>query len=430
LRVLLLGASGLIGTAVAARLAAAGHDVTALVRARNTASRRLPVSRFIHADLARLTRIDDWRPHLAGHDAVVNCAGVLQGGGGDSPATVHRDAPSALWQACRLADVRRVIQVSAIGVDRGGMTSFSTTKAEGDAALAATDLDWVILRPSVVVGRPAYGGSALFRGLAALPWLPVPPATGLLDIVQLDDVAETVVRLLVPGAPARVALELAGPDRLSFPEVIALYRRWLGWRPAREVRLPAWLLAIGWRLGDLAGRLGWRAPMRSTARRELERGATGDNRTWVRLTGIEPRGLAAALAAEPASVQERWFARIYWLKPVALVGFAAFWIATGLNALGPGWDRAVASMRATDAAAWAEATVLLGALFDLAVGALILVRRTARLALLIAFVATLFYLLFGTFLMPSLWSDPLGPLVKIVPILILNLFCLATLDDR
>ena len=33
----------------------------------------------------------------------------------------------------------------------------------------ARDLEWVVLRPSVVVGRQAYGGSALFRGLAALP---------------------------------------------------------------------------------------------------------------------------------------------------------------------------------------------------------------------------------------------------------------------
>jgi hypothetical protein len=32
--------------------------------------------------------------------------------------------------------------------------------------------------------------------------------------------------------------------------------------------------------------------------------------------------------------------------------------------------------------------------------------------------------------MPSLWADPLGPLMKVVPILALNLLCLAILDDR
>jgi hypothetical protein len=47
------------------------------------------------------------------------------------------------------------------------VSSFSETKGAGDAALAASSLEWFILRPSVVIGRPAYGGSALIRGLAA-----------------------------------------------------------------------------------------------------------------------------------------------------------------------------------------------------------------------------------------------------------------------
>ena len=92
----------------------------------------------------------------------------------------------------------------------------------------ASDLDWIILRPSVVVGRPAYGGSALFRGLASLPVLPVMPNTGLLQVVQLDDVADTVLFFLAPGAPTRLALDLAGPEQLPFTEVVRKYRRWLG----------------------------------------------------------------------------------------------------------------------------------------------------------------------------------------------------------
>jgi uncharacterized protein YbjT (DUF2867 family) len=45
-----------------------------------------------------------------------------------------------------------VIHFSAVGVDRGARSSFSASKAAGDADLQARDLDWVILRPSVVSG--------------------------------------------------------------------------------------------------------------------------------------------------------------------------------------------------------------------------------------------------------------------------------------
>ena len=430
MHILLLGATGLIGSAVAARLRADGHDVTGIARTLDSVARRVPVVRWIEIDLRSMTAPENWLPHLAGIEAVVNCAGALQDNVRDSVATVHRDAPAALWRACEQARVSRVIQLSAIGVDRGGVTHFSRTKAQGDAALEASALDWVILRPSVVVGRPAYGGSALFRALASLPLLPRIPDAGPIDVVQLDDVAETVARLVAPGAPSRIALELAGPERLSFAEIVAAYRRWLGWRPAREVRLPSFLLALAWKAGDAIAWLGWRPPVRSTARRELVRGAIGDRATWTRLTGIEPQVLGEALSANPASVQERWFARLFLLKPLAIGIFATFWLVTGLVSLGPGWDRAVEMMRATAAGRWAEPAVAGGALLDLAIGVAMLFRRTVRLALLAALATTILYLLLGTWLGPRLWADPLGPMMKVWPILVFNLLCLAILDDR
>ena len=430
LAILLIGATGLIGSAVAARLARDGAEVVGVARSLGPEARRLPVARWVELDLRNVRGPDDWLPHLAGIDAVVNCAGALQDSGRDSTAAVHRVAPAALWRACEEAGVRRVIQLSAMGVDRGAASRFSATKAEGDAALEASGLDWVILRPSVVVGRQAYGGSALFRGVAALPVLPRTPEAGPLDIVQLDDVAETVARMLAPGAPSRVALELAGRDRLSFEEVVGAYRRWLGWRPARLISTPGWMMGAAYRIGDAIAWLGWRPPIRTTARREIKRGAVGDGGEWTRLTGIAPRPLAAALAAEPASVQERWFARLYFLKPLAIGVFALFWLMTGLVSLGPGYERAVAVMRSTDAAAVAELSTIAGGVVDIVVAALILWRPTAKLGLILALFVSLFYVAAGTLLIPALWADPLGPMMKIWPILALNLVCLAILDER
>ena len=430
MRVLVLGATGLIGSAVTARLVAAGHDVVGLTRARDSAARRLPVSRWIVADLRSLRGPEDWLPHLEGIDAVVNCAGALQDSVRDSTAKVHRDAPAALWRACERAGVRRVIQMSAIGVDRGGVTQFSRTKQAGDEALEASTLDWVILRPSVVVGRQAYGGSALFRGLASLPVMPRIADAGPLDVVQLDDVAETVARLLRPGAASWVALELAGPERLSFEDVVGTFRNWLGWRPARRIWVPGLVMALMWRLGDLAAWFGWRPPVRSTARRELVRGAIGDNSAWRAAIGIQPTPLAAALAAEPASVQERWFARLYLLKPIAFATFILFWLLTGVVSLGPGYDWAVDIMKASPAAPIAELVVIAGSIADLVVAGLILFRRTARIGLILGVLVTLAYIVSGTLLRPDLWLDPLGPLMKVCPILALNLILLAILDER
>jgi uncharacterized protein YbjT (DUF2867 family) len=111
-------------------------------------------------------------PHLAGIHAVVNCAGVLQDSSRDCTAAVHTAAPAALYLACEHHNIRRIIHFSAINVEKSALSDFSRTKQEIEQHLQDSALELIILRPSVVVGRAAYGGSALFRGLASLPVLP------------------------------------------------------------------------------------------------------------------------------------------------------------------------------------------------------------------------------------------------------------------
>jgi uncharacterized protein YbjT (DUF2867 family) len=86
--------------------------------------------------------------------------------------------------------------------------------------------------------------------------------------VHLDDVVESVVRFLRPEAPARVAMDLVGPHRMSFSEVVQLIRRWLRWRRAPTVAIPTFSASLIYRLGDLANALGWRTPITTTAQAE------------------------------------------------------------------------------------------------------------------------------------------------------------------
>ncbi|WP_342642156.1 SDR family oxidoreductase [Rhodoligotrophos ferricapiens] len=428
MKVLVTGASGLIGGAVCARLAADGHEIIAAVRNPN-APLSMAISRVSVVDMARAVTTEDWRGHLAGIDAVVNCVGVLQ----DSPredVTVHATGAEALFKACAQYGIRRLIHFSAIGVDRGTVSPFSESKLRGDEALMALDLDWVILRPSVVLGQPVFGASALFRGLAGLPVVPMMGGTGELQVVQLDQVTETVARLIGPEAPARIVLELVGPERLTMAQIVALYRRWLGWPLARVWRLPDAVGSMLYWLGDQAAKLGWRPPMRSTAQKEVLRGAIGSSDAWTSTTGIAPQGLAAALRETPASVQERWFAKLYFLKALLFVVASLFWIGTGVISLTVGYEIGADLMRRAGAGILAGPSVIAGAIADILVGGAIAYRPYARLGLYAAIGLSLFYAVAGTILLPELWAEPLGPLMKIWPILVLHMVGLAILDER
>lgn len=110
MRVIVTGATGLVGSALCAKLRIEGHDV-------NPVSRHVPRAcpAAVLRDMAFATSADDWTPHLRGIDAVVNCAGVLQDSPGEDTRRVHHAGVVALFRACEQAGIRRVIHFSAIG---------------------------------------------------------------------------------------------------------------------------------------------------------------------------------------------------------------------------------------------------------------------------------------------------------------------------
>lgn len=427
MRILVNGATGLIGSAVCARLFADGHEVVAAMRKQGP--KPISGASCVVIDMASANTAD-WTRHLRDIDAVVNCAGTFQDGPRESTAATHSTGADVLFGACEQVGIRRVIHFSAIGVDREQPSNFSATKYQGDKMLKARDLDWVILRPSVVLGRGAFGGSALFRGLAALPVVPLMSGTGLLQVVQLDDITETVSQLVRSSAPKQIELELAAPEALSMEEVIAHYRAWMGWKPARRWVVPGWMQPMLFGLGDFAGRLGWRPALRGTAAKEIGRGAGGDPEPWSKLTGIRPLSLSRALAAQPANVQDRWFAKLFFLKPVIFVTIAVFWISTGIISLTTGYRIGVDLMLRAGTGILAGPGVIAGAIADLIIGLAIAWRPTTKLGLYGAIALSCFYIVAGSVLLPELWNEPLGPLLKIWPILALHFVALAVLDER
>ncbi len=241
-----------------------------------------------------------------------------------------------LFAACARAGVRRVILISAVGVGSDEDTRFARSKHAAEEAMKGEDLDWVILRPSLVVGHSVYGGMAFVRALAAMPFvLPLARESATFQPVQVSEVAAAVSFFLRPDAPVRRTVEIAGPQRLTLAQIVAHYRRWLGLPAAKLVRLPLIAASLVSRLGDAVSLLGWRPPLRTTALRQLSRALARDPAEWTRITGIAPTRLDTALALEPASVQDRWFARLYLLKSLVIAVLSLFWIVSGVIGLGP-----------------------------------------------------------------------------------------------
>lgn len=429
MKVLVLGASGFIGSAVAAHLRAAGHAVIAGARRPEAARRLAPAFTWIAADFARLKTPKAWKPLLEGVEAVVNCVGALQDGAGENLALAHETGPRALIAACEAAGVRRLIQVSAVGVEAD--TAYARSKSATETIVRESALEWVILRPSLVIGRAAYGGTALMRGLAALPFaIPLIGGGQRFRPVALDDLADAVVRLADPAAPGRLTLDIAGPEPLTLAEVLVALRGWLGLPPAPVIRVPR---AMAWpvvKLGDLLGWLGWPSSLRTTSLRQMDFYVEGESIPWVAATGVEPATLGQWLSDHPATSADRWQAKLYFVRPLSIAVLSAFWLLTGLISLGPGYYAAIAVLEQGGFGPWSSLVEQGGAAFDIAMGLALLRRGWTGVIATCMCVATAGYLIAGTLSLPQLWADPLGPWLKVIPMMALCLFVAATGDRR
>ncbi|MFN7164165.1 MAG: DoxX-like family protein, partial [Hyphomonas sp.] len=209
--------------------------------------------------------------------------------------------------------------------------------------------------------------------------------------------------------------DLVAPGTVTLEQLILSVRRWLGFpAPAVVIHVPGFVGNATAHLGDLAGWLGWRPALRTTSIRVLKTGVTGDAAVWTALTGQHLRPLAQSLQDLPSTVQERTYARAALLFPMLLLLLSGFWIASGVI----GWlerEAAAEVLAGIVPSGMAQTLVAGGSFADILIGAGLLLRPVTRPAALAALGLSLAYLVSGTILTPHLWSDPLGPLVKIFP---------------
>jgi uncharacterized protein YbjT (DUF2867 family) len=430
MRILILGGYGFIGAEIMRAADAAGFECVGLGRSVETGRRLVPGAEWIGADMSALDGADKWAPHLSGIDAIVNAAGALQDGARDNLAGVHHHSISALVDAAAGMNVKRFIQISAPGANVNASTAFMRTKAAGDAVVRASKLDWVIFKPGLVIGRGAYGGTALLRMLAGMPAIsPLVAAGARVQTVSIDDLAAAVITALRCEIPMRRDYDLVEDEPHALREIVRGFRRQLGFAPARvEMDLPQCTARPVGMLADVAGRLGWRSALRSTALKVMAENVLADPAPWRAVSGKALKSFDETIKSISSGAQERLFARAQLALPLMILTLAAFWFASGVIALFQ-TERA-AELLPDVGTGVAVAMVVAGAFIDIAVGAALVWRATARMASVASVLVGVFYLVAGTLLAPQLWADPLGAYVKVLPAIALGAAVAALLEER
>jgi nucleoside-diphosphate-sugar epimerase len=193
--VAIAGAHGKIALRLARLLSAEGDRVIGLIRnpdhvADVTQAGASPVL----CDLEQAS-VEEITGAIDGADAVVFAAGAGPGSGADRKLSMDRDGAIKLLRAATAAGAPRYLVVSSSGAENPPsgdevVEVYLRAKAEADAAIAASDRDWTIVRPGGLTDDAGTGNvridAAPFRGS-----------------VPRDDVASVLARLLADSRSAR-----------------------------------------------------------------------------------------------------------------------------------------------------------------------------------------------------------------------------------
>ncbi len=232
-RVLVTGASGFIGSALAPALAAAGLSV------RIASRRSCPDGEVVEAvRVGELGGGHDWSRALAGVDAVVHLAGPAH-----ARASEHAlraaivDGTEALAEQAVSAGVERFVFMSSIKAGEGRADGYGGAKrAAEDAVLAHAGLRPVALRPPLVFAANAKANFARLLRIADTP-LPLPFAgiDNKRSLISLPSLVAAIAAVLRAPEGRSGVFDVADDPPLSTPEIVAALRRGLG-RPERQFR--------------------------------------------------------------------------------------------------------------------------------------------------------------------------------------------------
>ncbi len=231
--ILVVGASGRLGSRVVRTLAERGIPVRAASR---DLSRIEPLrqggAEIVAADLRRPESL---QKALVGIDRVVAAAHAFNNVGDNTPATVDDAGHRSLIEAARVAGVRHFVFTSAYGAAHDHPVDFFRIKARTEQRLLASGLSYTILRPTAFMEFWAalVGDPIVERGRATIFGRGKNP----INFVSVDDVARFVLIGLENAAARGQTIDVGGPENLTLVQVAETFERVLG-RTARKRHVP------------------------------------------------------------------------------------------------------------------------------------------------------------------------------------------------
>jgi NADH dehydrogenase len=324
--ILVTGCTGFVGSHLVNALVEQGFGVKCLARG-GKGLEHLPAERitFVTGDV---TKPDSLAPAMEGVDTIIHLVGIIREKGDATFERVHVEGTRNVLQAARSRGIHRFIYQSALGAREDGITGYQRTKWQAEELVRKSGLEWIITRPSIIIGK--WGDFVqILVDLVKKP--PVIPVIGSgeykLQPLYVGDLAQAFIKMLGPAAagtseirnskseinpkpekpetpnseseirnpqsaiPWNRVYEFGGPEQLAFNQMLEITKEVLGVRKPM-VHLPVALMKPVIRAMESVLP---NAPVTSDELAMMAEDNVTDHNAFTEVFGIEPTAFREAL---------------------------------------------------------------------------------------------------------------------------------------
>lgn len=239
--VLVTGATGLVGSDLAARLLVRGYRVRVL--ARKAEEVNLPGAEIAEGDI---TYPDSLEKACNGVEAVIHLVAVIREKEKDAFREVNYRGTVNILRSAENAGAARFIHLSALGATENPAYRYAHSKWLAEEAVRSSMIGWTIIRPSVIYGRGFGFFNRIIQSVRISPPFMAPvPGMGrtLFQPIAVEDVNHCIIRALEDAGLVCGVYEIGGPEHVSYGEMVDAVLKILG-RRRLQIPVPVSLMKL------------------------------------------------------------------------------------------------------------------------------------------------------------------------------------------
>jgi len=166
-----------------------------------------------------VTDKDSLKKATMGMETVIHLVGIIIEHKGATFEIIHKQGTMDLVEACKKAGVRRFIYISALGARENARSRYHRTKWEAERAVINSGMEYVIFRPSIMIGEGGEFITMLSRIVRSAPVIPIIGGESKVQPIYVENTADCIIKSLTDPKTTNRIFEIAGPDQITYKEL-------------------------------------------------------------------------------------------------------------------------------------------------------------------------------------------------------------------